>query len=150
MRTVLQRVKNSSVTINGETTRSIKEGLLILIGIEDLDNQEDINWLVKKILNLRIFSDSDDKMNLSIEDINGSLMVISQFTLFASTKKGNRPSYLKSSKPDIAIPLYNQFVSTLRHHTTLEIEEGEFGADMQIELVNDGPVTIFIDTKDKT
>lgn len=150
MRTVLQRVKNSSVTINGETSRSINEGLLILIGIEDQDNQEDIDWLVKKILNLRIFSDSDDKMNLSVLDIKGSLMVISQFTLFASTKKGNRPSYLRSSKPDIAIPIYNQFVSTLRHQTTLQIEEGKFGADMQIELVNDGPVTIFIDTKDKT
>ena len=149
MRAVIQRVRSSNVVIDGMIERSINQGLLILLGIEDTDNEEDIEWLVPKILQMRIFSDEMGKMNLSVEDVQGSLMVISQFTLYASTRKGNRPSYLRSAKPDVAIPLYKSFLKVMRKNTQLVIQEGEFGADMQVTLTNDGPVTILIDTKNR-
>ena len=147
MRTVIQRVTNASVTIDGTIKSKIKSGLLVLLGIEENDIQNDIDWLVKKIIQLRIFSDADGKMNLSIKDINGDILVISQFTLFASTKKGNRPGYTRAAKPDIAIPLYEQFLSELKNQFGKDIYSGEFGADMKVELINDGPVTIIIDSK---
>lgn len=149
MRTVIQRVHHSSVTINGEVTARIGKGLLVLIGVEDSDNQDDIVWLSKKILNLRVFDDEAGVMNRSILDMNGEVLIISQFTLHASTKKGNRPSYIKASKPEIAIPLYERFCLEMRNLLGKEVATGEFGADMKIELVNDGPVTIIIDTKNK-
>lgn len=149
MRVVLQRVKRCSVEIDQKEKKSIRNGLLVLLGIEESDTREDVAWLVKKIVNLRIFSDEEGKMNLSVEDINGELMVISQFTLFASTKKGNRPSYIRSAKPEVAIPLYESFLSELRSQTALHVEEGKFGSDMQLMIHNDGPVTIIIDSKDK-
>lgn len=149
MRVVIQRVINSEVNINGERTEKIGKGLLILLGIEDLDNNDDILWLVKKIINLRIFDDESGVMNLSVQDIGGDIMLISQFTLHASTKKGNRPSYIKASKPEVAIPLYNKFVKELTLSFSGIIKTGEFGANMKINLVNDGPVTIIIDTKNK-
>lgn len=147
MRAVIQRVTHASVTIDGNIKAAIKSGLLVLLGIEQNDTEKDIDWLVKKIIQLRIFSDADGKMNLSVQDINGDILVISQFTLFASTKKGNRPSFLRSAKPDIAIPLYEQFLSNMKTQFGKEIYSGEFGADMQVELINDGPVTIIIDSQ---
>ncbi|HFA48583.1 MAG TPA: D-tyrosyl-tRNA(Tyr) deacylase [Bacteroidetes bacterium] len=149
MRTVIQRVSEASVTIGGEIKSKIGLGLLILLGIENEDGQEDIDWLCKKISQLRIFSDSADKMNLSVQDVGGEMIVVSQFTLHASCKKGNRPSYLKAAKPDIAVPLYEKFVATLRQVSGLPVGTGEFGADMKVRLLNDGPVTIIMDTKRK-
>ena len=149
MRVVIQRVLQAAVTINNVTVSSINTGLLVLIGIEEADNTDDIEWLCKKIAELRIFADEEGKMNLSIKDINGDALVVSQFTLHASTKKGNRPSYLKAAKPDIAIPLYEQFTSHLSLTLGNPVKTGVFGADMQVSLVNDGPVTIIIDTKNK-
>lgn len=148
MRVVIQRVKQASVTsVNKKST--IKNGLLLFVGIEEQDNQEDIKWLSQKILKLRIFDDENGVMNKSVMDTNGSVLVISQFTLHASTKKGNRPSYVKSARPEQAIPVYNEFVNQLRLDLGKEIETGEFGAEMQVSLTNDGPVTILIDTKNK-
>jgi D-tyrosyl-tRNA(Tyr) deacylase len=149
MRTVIQRVSSASVTIEGEEKSSISWGLLILLGIEQEDSEEDIQWLCKKIAALRIFSDEAGLMNLSVQDIKGSMIVVSQFTLFASTKKGNRPSFIRSAKPDYAIPLYEQFVATLRNESGLTVLTGEFGADMKVALLNDGPVTILIDSKNR-
>lgn len=146
---VIQRVTEASVTIEGTVKASIKDGLLILIGIEDADNKEDILWLTGKIVNLRIFNDGAGVMNVSIKDTEGDILVISQFTLQASTRKGNRPSYLKAAKPDIAIPLYEDFLSELKNTLGKPVFAGEFGADMKVLLVNDGPVTILIDTKNR-
>lgn len=146
---VIQRVSEASVEISTKIAGEIGQGLLILLGIEDADSDEDIDWLTRKIANLRIFSDAEDKMNLSCTDINGEYLVISQFTLHASTKKGNRPSFIKAAKPDIAIPLYEKFISVLSAFTSHTVQQGEFGADMKVALVNDGPVTIIIDTKDR-
>jgi D-tyrosyl-tRNA(Tyr) deacylase len=149
MRTVIQRVSRASVSINDKIKSAIGQGLLILIGIEDTDNEDDIEWLCSKIAQLRIFNDENEVMNLSVLDINGNALVISQFTLHAKTKKGNRPSYIRAASPNVAIPLYNNFINTLSKKMGKEVGSGEFGAMMQIELVNNGPVTIIIDTKDK-
>ncbi len=149
MKAVIQRVSQASVTINGKKVSEISKGLLVLVGIEDADSQEDIVWLSGKIVNLRIFGDENDVMNLSVKDIDGDIIVVSQFTLHASTKKGNRPSYIKASKPDVAIPLYENFVRQIEVDLEKKIQTGEFGADMKVELLNDGPVTIIIDTKNK-
>ena len=149
MKAVIQRVSQSSVTINNEIVAQIKQGLLVLIGIEDADNQEDINWLTSKIANLRIFADENEVMNMSLKDIDGEMIVVSQFTLHALTKKGNRPSYIKASKPEIAIPLYESFVQQMEKELGKKVQTGQFGADMKVGLVNDGPVTIIIDTKNK-
>lgn len=149
MRALIQRVRRASVTINGTVKSSIGSGLLVLIGIEDADNEEDITWLSNKIINLRIFDDDNKVPNISIQDTGGNILVVSQFTLHASTKKGNRPSYLKASKPEIAIPLYESFINQLEKSLGKSIGTGEFGADMQVELVNDGPVTIWIDSKNR-
>ncbi|MCX8212661.1 MAG: D-aminoacyl-tRNA deacylase, partial [Lewinella sp.] len=147
MRALIQRVTSASVTINGQTSGQIDPGLLILLGIEGADTTEDINWLCGKISRLRIFSDEDGLMNRSVTDVNGGLLVVSQFTLYGSTKKGNRPSFIRSAKPPVAIPLYEQFVKTLGEVAGRPVETGEFGADMQVALVNDGPVTIWIDSR---
>ena len=149
MRAVIQRVKKASVTIDGKEFSSIDDGLLVLVGIEDADTGEDIEWLSAKIVNLRIFNDLDGVMNISVKDIDGEIIAVSQFTLHASAKKGNRPSYIKASKPDIAIPLYEKFVKKLAGDLGKEIKTGVFGADMKVDLLNDGPVTIIIDTKNK-
>lgn len=149
MKAVIQRVSQASVTINHEIVAKINLGLLILVGIEDADTQEDINWLTTKIAQLRIFPDENQVMNKSVQDINGDIIVVSQFTLHASTKKGNRPSYIKAAKPEIAIPLYQNFVATLEKSIKKKIQTGQFGADMKVALINDGPVTIIIDTKNK-
>ncbi len=149
MRAVIQRVSHASVTINGTCKSAIKEGLLVLAGIEETDGKEDIEWLCKKIVNLRIFDDENGVMNKSILDIGGEILVISQFTLHASTKKGNRPSYIKAAKPDVSIPLYEAFCEELSFSLGKEVETGEFGADMKVELLNNGPVTICMDTKNK-
>ncbi len=149
MRTVIQRVSKASVTIEEKKVASIDNGLLILLGIINEDIQEDINWLTNKIVNLRIFEDENEVMNNSLIDINGEAIVVSQFTLQANTKKGNRPSYIKAAKPDVAIPLYEAFVKQLQISLGKQIQTGEFGADMKVELLNDGPVTIIIDTKNK-
>ena len=149
MKAVIQRVTHASVTINGTVKSEISNGLLVLVGIEDTDSKEDIIWLCGKIVNLRIFNDELGVMNRSCRDINGEYLVVSQFTLHASTKKGNRPSYIKASKPDIAIPLYESFLQEMKNQSGKEIKTGEFGADMKVELLNDGPVTIVIDTKNK-
>ena len=149
MRIVIQRVKNAAVTINGKVKSEIDQGLLILLGIEPADTLDDIEWLCRKINNLRIFNDGDGLMNLSIQDISGSFLVVSQFTLHASTKKGNRPSYIKAAKPNFAIPMYNQFVKSLESISKLSVSTGEFGADMKVALLNDGPVTIIIDSNIK-
>lgn len=149
MRVVIQRVGHASVSIDGQCKSAIKSGLLILVGIEEADGQEDIDWLCKKIVNLRIFDDEDGVMNKSILDTGGEILVISQFTLHASTRKGNRPSYIKAAKPDISIPLYEQFCKDLSFALGKEVGTGRFGADMKVELLNDGPVTICIDTKNK-
>ena len=149
MRSVIQRVTNASVTINGHLKADIQQGLLVLVGIEDADTTEDIDWLSNKIVNLRIFDDENKVPNISVKDIGGDILLISQFTLHANTKKGNRPSYIKASKPDIAIPLYEQLIIQLEKDLGKKIFTGEFGADMKVELLNDGPVTIIIDTKNK-
>lgn len=149
MKAVLQRVSQASVTINGNVTAAIQSGLLVLLGIEDADNFEDIDWLCNKIVSLRIFADSDGVMNCSVQEIEGEIIVVSQFTLHAATKKGNRPSYIKAAKAEVAIPIYEKFLSTLTLAFGKEIQTGQFGADMQVALVNDGPVTIVIDTKNK-
>ncbi|KYG78744.1 D-aminoacyl-tRNA deacylase [Roseivirga echinicomitans] len=146
---VIQHVSESSVTIDGQVKAAIGRGLMILIGIEEADNHEDIEWLSRKIVNMRIFEDEEGVMNKSLIDVDGEALVISQFTLHASTKKGNRPSYLKAAKPDVAIPLYEAFKEQLAMDLGKPIGAGEFGADMKVALVNDGPVTIIIDTKDK-
>lgn len=149
MRVVVQRVSEASVTIDGAVKSEIGWGLLVLLGIEDADNEEDIDWLCKKISQLRIFNDENGVMNKSVQDVGGEIIVVSQFTLHASTKKGNRPSYIRASKPDIAIPMYEKFVQKLKDVSGLEVGTGEFGADMKVRLLNDGPVTIVIDTKNK-
>lgn len=149
MRTVIQRTQRASVTIDGVCKAEIGNGLLVLIGVEEQDNEEDIAWLTKKIVNLRIFDDENGVMNKSVKDVDGEILAISQFTLFASTKKGNRPSYLRAGKHEITVPLYNKFCQTLEQELGKPIGTGEFGAYMEVELINDGPVTICIDTKNK-
>ena len=149
MRAVIQRVTNASVTIDGKIAAAINEGLLVLIGIEDADNIEDIQWLSSKIVNLRIFDDENHVPNISVKDMGGDILLVSQFTLHASTKKGNRPSYIKASKPPVAIPLYEQMINQLENDLGKKISTGVFGADMKVALLNDGPVTIVIDTKQK-
>lgn len=149
MRTVIQRVSHASVTINGTVKSAIEKGLLVLVGIEDADTEEDMQWLCKKIVGLRVFDDEQGVMNKNIQDAGGDILVISQFTLFASTKKGNRPSYIRAAKPDISIPLYEQFCEELGIALGKPVGTGEFGADMKVELLNDGPVTICMDTKNK-
>lgn len=149
MKAVIQRVSKASVTVDAEILAVISEGMLILLGIEDEDSDEDIKWLTNKIANLRIFSDHDDVMNLSLIDTQGDAIVVSQFTLHASTKKGNRPSYIKAAKPEVAIPLYKAFIKQLESDLGKKVRTGRFGADMKVELINDGPVTIIIDTKNK-
>ena len=149
MKTVIQRVSSASVTIDSKIVAEIQNGLLVLIGIEDADSQEDIVWLCQKIANLRIFGDENDVMNLSVKDSNGDIIVVSQFTLQASTKKGNRPSYIKAAKPEVAIPLYEQFVLQLERELGKKVQTGVFGADMKVMLLNNGPVTILIDSKNK-
>lgn len=146
---VIQRVASASVTIGGVIKSSIDKGLLVLLGIEEADNGEDITWLASKIVNLRIFNDGAGVMNVSVKDDDGDIIVVSQFTLHASTRKGNRPSYLKAARPDIAIPLYESFVETLSKELGKSVQTGEFGADMKVSLLNDGPVTILIDTKNR-
>ena len=150
MKAVIQRVSHSSVTIENKIVAEIQKGLLILIGIEEADSQEDIVWLTSKIANLRIFGDENDVMNLSLKDIDGDVIVVSQFTLHALTKKGNRPSYIKAAKPDIAIPLYENFIAQMELEVGKKLQTGQFGADMKVSLINDGPVTIIIDTKIKS
>jgi D-tyrosyl-tRNA(Tyr) deacylase len=149
MKAVIQRVSSASVTIDKKVTAEIASGLLILIGIEDADSQEDSNWLASKIVNLRIFPDENHVMNLSLKDINGDIILVSQFTLQAATKKGNRPSYIKAAKPEIAIPIYENCIAQLQRELGKKIQTGQFGADMKVALVNDGPVTILLDTKNK-
>ena len=149
MKTVTQRVQYASVTIDGVVKSKIGKGLLILVGIEDRDTQEDINWLCKKICNLRIFDDEQGVMNRSVMDVDGDMLVVSQFTLQASTKKGNRPSYIRASKPEVAIPMYESFCAEMGIQLGKEVQTGTFGADMKVELLNDGPVTILIDSQNK-
>ncbi|MEQ9593429.1 MAG: D-aminoacyl-tRNA deacylase [Cyclobacteriaceae bacterium] len=146
---VIQKVSEASVSINGKIKSEIARGLLVLVGIEEKDVQEDIDWLSAKVVNLRIFEDEDGVMNLSVKDVGGDLIVVSQFTLQASTKKGNRPSYIKAAKPEISIPLYEAFVRAIELNLGKSIQTGEFGADMKVALVNDGPVTIMIDSKNR-
>ena len=149
MKVVIQRVSRASVNVDESITGEIGEGLLILLGIEDADNDEDIKWLSNKIVNLRIFNDENGVMNRSVQESNGAILLVSQFTLHASTKKGNRPSYIKASKPDFAIPMYEKMIAQLEADLGKKIQTGIFGADMKVELLNDGPVTIIIDTKNK-
>lgn len=149
MRAVIQRVSRASVTVEGKIISSIGQGLLILLGIENVDNQEDIDWLSRKIANLRIFNDANGVMNQSLLQMKGDVIVVSQFTLHAAIKKGNRPSYIKAAKPEIAIPLYEEFVNTLQNNIGKTVGTGIFGADMKVDLLNDGPVTICIDTQNK-
>lgn len=149
MRALIQRVSKASVTIDGNVKSSIDKGLLVLIGIEDADTAEDIQWLSQKIVNLRIFDDAEGVMNLSVKEIEGEILAVSQFTLHAATKKGNRPSYIKAAKPPVAIPMYEAFVKQLESDMGKAVATGEFGADMKVELINDGPVTIWMDTKSK-
>jgi D-aminoacyl-tRNA deacylase len=146
---VIQRVSEASVKIESEVKAQIQQGLLVLVGIEDADTLEDIEWLAAKIVNLRIFNDEAGVMNVSVKDFNGDIILVSQFTLQASTKKGNRPSYIKAAKPDVAIPLYEKFIQSVTVLLGKPVQTGEFGADMKVSLVNDGPVTIVIDTKNK-
>jgi len=146
---VVQRVSSASVAIENRIKSTIASGLLVLLGVEDADNAEDIDWLATKIVNLRIFNDERGVMNVSVKDSNGEILVVSQFTLHASVKKGNRPSYLKAAKPEISIPLYESFVKVVQSNLGKQVQTGEFGADMKVSLVNDGPVTIIIDTKNK-
>ena len=147
MRAVIQRVSRASVTIDGKCKAAIQGGLLVLVGIEDADGAEDIAWLSSKIVNLRIFNDEAGVMNLSVKDMGGEILLVSQFTLHAATKKGNRPSYIRASKPEVAVPLYNDLITRLEADLGQRIGTGEFGADMKVELLNDGPVTIWMDTK---
>lgn len=149
MKAVIQRVSKASVTIEGDLVANINSGLLILLGIVEQDTQDDIDWLVNKISNFRIFNDDNQVMNRSLIDINGEALVVSQFTLHASTKKGNRPSYIKAAKPEIAIPLYEAFVKQIQSVLSKTVQTGQFGADMKVELLNDGPVTIIMDSKNK-
>lgn len=149
MKVVIQRVSEASVTIDDSIKSEIGHGLLVLLGIEDADTSEDIKWLCNKVTGLRIFNDADDVMNLSVKDVAGEILVVSQFTLHAATKKGNRPSYLKASKADFAIPMYEAFCLELKQQLGKDISTGEFGADMKVRLLNDGPVTIVIDSKNK-
>lgn len=149
MRTVIQRVTNASVTVESKVVAEIQKGLLVFVGIEEADSQEDLDWLVTKITQLRIFNDENEVMNLSVQDIDGDVLVVSQFTLHAATKKGNRPSYIKAAKPDFAIPMYERFVKTLESKLGKKVPTGIFGADMKVLLLNDGPVTIQIDSKNK-
>jgi len=149
MRAVIQRVKKASVGINGKIKSAIDGGLLVFLGIEDSDQEEDIKWLSAKIINLRIFDDKQGVMNISVKDMGGDILLVSQFTLHASTKKGNRPSYIRASKPDSAIPVYEKMILQLEMDLGKKIFTGEFGADMKVELLNDGPVTILMDTKNK-
>lgn len=149
MKVVIQRVSSASVTIDTKIVADIQKGLLVLVGIEDADNQEDIDWLVNKITNIRIFGDENEVMNLSVKDIDGEIIVVSQFTLHAATKKGNRPSYIKASKPEIAIPLYENFINQMESELGKTVQSGVFGADMKVLLLNDGPVTIILDSKNR-
>lgn len=149
MKTVIQRVASASVTVQGTTVANIQQGLLVLVGIEAADTLEDIQWLTSKIVNLRIFADDHEVMNLSVKEVNGDIIVISQFTLQASTKKGNRPSYLKAAKHEIAIPMYERFIQEVEHQLGKKVQTGIFAADMKVALLNDGPVTIIIDSKNK-
>jgi len=146
---VIQRVTRASVTINHHVKSQIGLGLLVLVGIEDADTQEDIDWLAAKLINLRIFEDEQGVMNVGVKDVGGDVIIVSQFTLHASTKKGNRPSYIKAAKPEVAIPLYEKFIAAVQLELGKPVQTGEFGADMKVELINDGPVTILIDTKNK-
>lgn len=149
MKAVIQKVLQSSVTIDQKIVAQIEQGLLVLVGIEDADTKEDIDWLTSKIANLRIFGDENQVMNLSVKDIKGEMLVVSQFTLHALTKKGNRPSYIKAARPEIAVPLYESFVHQMEIELGKKVQTGQFGADMKVALINDGPVTIIIDTKNK-
>ena len=149
MKIIIQRVSEAKVEIENKITGQIKQGYLILVGVGHDDSTEDITWLVNKVINLRVFSDKDGKMNLSIKDIQGEILIVSQFTLFASTKKGNRPSFINSAKPEVAIPLYEQFIMVMKNQLGQDIETGKFGAAMSVSSVNDGPVTIIIDSKNK-
>lgn len=149
MRLVIQRVSWASVSIDSAIKAEIENGLLLLLGIEDADSTEDIDWLVKKTISMRIFGDTQGLMNLSVQDINGEILVVSQFTLHASTRKGNRPSFIKAAKPNIAIPLYEQFIDTLQLQLNTKVQTGNFGADMEVALLNNGPVTIILDSKNK-
>ena len=149
MKAVIQRVTSAAVHVDNKVIAQIEHGLLVLIGIETADNADDIVWLTSKIANLRIFNDENHVMNLSLKDVNGDVIVVSQFTLHAATKKGNRPSYIKAAKPEIAVPLYESFVSQLEIETSKKVQTGIFGADMKVSLINDGPVTIVIDSKNK-
>jgi D-tyrosyl-tRNA(Tyr) deacylase len=149
MRFVIQRVSEASVKIDGTIYSEIQKGFLVLVGIEEADNKEDADWLCQKLIAMRIFSDAEDKLNLSLQDIHGDVLLVSQFTLFASTKKGNRPSFIKSAKPDSAIPLYERCIQQLAQLLQKPIKTGQFGADMKVSLVNDGPVTILIDSKNR-
>ncbi len=149
MRIILQRVSEASVTIDNEVKGQIDHGFLILLGIEHEDEQSDADWLIQKINNLRVFTDNEGKMNHSIQDLKGSILLISQFTLFASTKKGNRPSYIQAARPEVAIPLYSYFTEELKRITQLTVETGVFGSDMKVALINDGPVTISMDSKNR-
>ena len=149
MRTVIQRVPNASVTVEAKVVSEIQKGLLVFVGIDEADSQEDLDWLVTKITQLRIFNDENEVMNLSVQDIDGDVLVVSQFTLHAATKKGNRPSYIKAAKPDFAIPMYERFVKALESKLGKKVPTGIFGADMKVLLLNDGPVTIQMDSKNK-
>lgn len=149
MRAVVQRVSEASVTIEGNRVANINTGLLVLVGIEDADTKEDIDWLCTKIIKLRIFGDDEGLMNRAIEDVNGDIVIVSQFTLHAATKKGNRPSYIKAARPEIAIPVYKAFIEKMEAELGKKVQTGQFGADMKVALINDGPVTIIIDTKNK-
>lgn len=149
MRVVIQRVSKSSVTIDGHIKGSIGAGLLVLVGIEDADTSEDVEWIAGKIVNFRIFNDVNGVMNISVKDIQGDILLISQFTLHAAVKKGNRPSYIKAARPEVAIPIYEQFIKQLQNELERPIQTGTFGADMKVELVNDGPVTIIVDSKNR-
>ena len=149
MRFVIQRVSEASVTIDSVICAQIQKGFLVLFGVEELDTKDDVDWLCQKLIGMRIFSDADDKLNLSLQDINGDILLVSQFTLFASTKKGNRPSFIKSAKPEIAIPLYEYCIQQLTQLLNKPIQTGKFGANMKVALINDGPVTILIDSKNR-
>lgn len=149
MRAVIQRITKASVTIDEKEKAKIGNGFLVLLGIEDADNTEDVSWLAGKIAKLRVFSDAEGLMNLSLDDVHGDVIVVSQFTLFAATKKGNRPSYIRAARPEKAIPLYELFLKTLQTEIQGTVQNGEFGADMKVDLLNNGPVTIIIDTKNK-
>ena len=149
MKAVIQRVSSCSVTIDNKVVANIQKGLLVLVGFEDADNNEDLNWLTLKIANLRIFGDENEVMNLSLKEVGGDMIIVSQFTLHANTKKGNRPSYIKAAKAEVAIPLYEAFITQMETELGKKVQTGKFGADMKVALLNDGPVTIIIDTKNK-